>query len=103
MKKTTNKEIISRRSFFKRAAGSIIPIIAVASTPSILTSCEIDEEAYDLPTGCKNGCTGKCSGVCGAVCQTNCSGSCSNGCQGTCEKQCGGSSCRSLCKGSNKY
>lgn len=98
-------EIISRRSFFKRSASVILPTLAVLTIPSVLTSCEIDEEdlGIDEPTGCKNGCSGKCSGVCGAACQKDCTGSCSKTCKSQCSNQCGGSSCRSLCKGSNKF
>ena len=42
-KNNKKDEIISRRKFFKRAAGMVIPAIALTVLPSALTSCEIDE------------------------------------------------------------
>lgn len=96
------ENIISRRNFFKRSVSMVLPALAMVTIPSILTSCEIEEDFPETPSGC-SGCSGKCSGVCGAACQSNCSGSCKNGCTGTCERYCGGSSCRSLCKGKTRY
>lgn len=97
------KDIISRRDFFKKSTSKILPVVAAITLPSVLTSCEIDEEPFDIPSsGCKNGCSGKCSAYCGGTCQTNCSGSCKNGCTGNCKGACG-SSCRYVCTGSAKY
>ena len=95
--------IISRRNFFKRSASMVLPALAIVAMPSLLTSCEIEEDYSEIPSGCKNGCTGKCSGVCGAACQSACTGQCTTGCKNNCKGTCSGSSCRSLCKGSNKY
>lgn len=96
-------DIISRRNFFKRSASMILPALAIVAIPSILTSCEIEEDFPGVSTGCNNGCSGKCSGVCGASCQTNCTGNCTNGCKGSCKGSCSGSGCRSLCTGKSKY
>ncbi len=97
------ENIISRRNFFKRSVSMVLPALAMVTMPSILTSCEIEEDFPETPTGCKSGCSGKCSGICGAVCQNNCSGSCAYGCKGNCKGSCSGSGCRSLCTGKTRY
>lgn len=97
------ENIISRRNFFKRSASLVLPALAMVAISPVLTSCEIDEDFLEEPSGCKNGCSGKCSGVCGAACQSDCTGNCTNGCKGTCKTQCGGSSCRSTCKGKTRF
>ncbi len=81
-------EILSRRSFFKKAAGIVIPAVAMVALPSVMTSCEIDEEYPDVPTGCtgsscKNGCKTGCQGSCYTHCQVICKGSCGYNCKGT--------------------
>lgn len=63
-------EILSRRSFFKKAAGIVIPAVAMVALPSVMTSCEIDEEYSEIPGGCS----------------TSCKSSCKTGCKGTCRK-----------------
>lgn len=97
------ENIISRRNFFKRSVSMVLPALAMVTMPSILTSCEIEEDFPETSTGCKSGCSGKCSGICGAVCQNNCSGSCAYGCKGNCKGSCSGSGCRSLCTGKTRY
>lgn len=72
--KKDNNDIISRRKFFKKAAGVVIPAIALTALPNLLSSCEIDEE--DLPTTGCSGCTGKCA--------AGCKGTCGGGCTSTC-------------------
>ncbi len=97
------ENIISRRNFFKRSASLVLPALAMVTIPSILTSCEIEEDFPEIPSGCKSGCSGKCSGICGAACQNDCSGSCAHGCKGNCKGSCSGSGCRSLCTGKTRY
>lgn len=109
--KNKNEEIVSRRAFFKKAAGVVLPIIAAAVMPS-LTSCEIDEpypgdiDISDITGGCKNGCSSackeSCSNQCTRTCATLCQGQSINttGCRmGSCKGHCFGS-CRGTCSNS---
>jgi len=87
MKKANNEEIISRRQFFKKAAGMLIPAVAMTVLPSILTSCEIDEPYPSGGGGGNTGCSGcstSCKGSCKGTCYTGCSGSCSRRCSSSC-------------------
>ena len=82
-KKKQNKELQSRREFFKEAAKKALPVIgaiALASTPIIANATEMH------PMGCENSCSGACKGGC-----SGCSGSCSSGCKGGCSGSCSGS------------
>lgn len=112
MKEKNKDEIISRRNFFKKAAGTVLPVIAMTVLPSVLTSCEIDEP-YLQGSGCSTckgtytvNCGTGCKGGCGGGCTSNCGVSCGGS---TCKSTCGGcsyacsTSCRNLCKGKNKY
>lgn len=101
--KKDNNDIISRRKFFKKAAGVVIPAIALTALPNLLSSCEIDEE--ELPktnTGCS-----ACKGTCGTSCATSCSDKCSySGCKSQCTTTCSGtcvSSCSVGCSRSSLY
>ena len=65
-KKNNNDELISRRQFFKKAAGLVLPAIALTALPGILTSCEIDEPPVEgNEDGSSNG--GSCKGNCNIV------------------------------------
>lgn len=102
--KKNNDEIISRRNFFKKAAGTIVPAIAVTILPNVLTSCEIDVPEIELPTN-SGGCS-TCKGSCGGGCTSNCGVACGSGCKGRCGGACSsscGSSCYALCTNSLKY
>lgn len=119
IKKNEQKKVMSRRSFFRRAAGMVLPAIALAAMPQLLTSCEIDEpypglEGLEDLTGCNGSCSGKCTGSCSGGCYKGCSGSCglsncTNTCMGGCDFACTttckgacGSTCRGLCTGTSK-
>ena len=111
MKKKNNyDELIYRRQFFKKAAGLVLPAIALTALPSILTSCEIDEPPLDGGNGgggcsdCSGKCKDTCSGQCTRTCATTCKGkaltipsSCNHSCKGECY-----SSCTGTCKNSSK-
>ena len=80
-----NKDLISRRKFFKKATGAIIPMIALTTIPSLITSCEIDEPYLDVDaTSCKDSCTGSCKNNCKGNCKGGCSNTCYRSCQGSC-------------------
>ena len=90
-------EILSRRSFFKKAAGIVIPAVAMVALPSVMTSCEIDEEYPDVPTGC-SGCSGKCTSNCSATCYNTCKATCGGNCLGGCI-----TSCKQACRSSSRH
>lgn len=99
------KDLINRRSFFKKAATAALPILAVVAIPSLLTSCEIDEPYPGTGGGSSTGCS-SCKGSCGGGCTSNCGVSCGSVCKGSCGGNCStgcGNTCRALCTNSNKY
>ncbi len=104
MKENKNKELQSRRDFFKKAAKSALPIIgaiALAGAPGIVKAAS--EEATSCQFGCSYSCSGSCGGACSYSCQNTCSGGCqgrctmvcASGCSGSCQGRCSGS-CRSM-------
>lgn len=112
-KNNKKDEIISRRKFFKRAAGMVIPAIALTVLPSALTSCEIDEPyPGDIPSGgsgcsgssCSSGCKGTCRTTCIGECGgSSCSMMCSDSCGNTCHRSCGESCHTGTCKNGCSY
>lgn len=87
MKQTKkNEEFQSRREFFKNAAKSTLPILAVAAFGPALLSCEKDDD--DDGDGCKKGCSGSCEGSCAGGCGGGCSGDCDDGCTADCWNGC---------------
>ena len=110
MDKKEKKEIISRRQFFKKSAGIVLPAIGMAILPQVFTSCEIDEPYIDPDSlgggsGCKNcssscTCNTLCNDLCEDSCLTECGGQCSNSCRTSCYESCRegcGSSCKKMC------
>ena len=107
--KNIKKEVLSRRDFFKRGISKTIPFLVCASIPSILTSCNPeDDEPFGGDSFC-NECSNSCEGSCFTTCSTTCEGSsqssscsgCSNSCSGDCAESCGNScsnNCSSTCK-----
>ncbi len=98
------EDIINRRSFFKQAIKSALPILVGATILPSLVSCERDDEdlleALDRAEGngcygssCSSSCSGGCYGGCSSGCSgssksstcTSCSSSCSGSCSGNCE------------------
>lgn len=83
-KEQKNKELQSRREFFKNAVKGALPIlgaIMLAGVPQIMNG------AKKVPfncTGdaCKFSCTGTCKGNCGGICSRGCSA----GCKYTCDR-----------------
>ena len=75
----------SRRSFFKNAAKSALPIISIAIAahiPAIGVASTGCEQCRDVCTGCQFGCgQNNCGRYCKAACQTNCEYKCDRGCE----------------------
>lgn len=85
-----NKDLLSRRKFFKKAAKGILPIIGgilLANTPSMIKAAE--ELHNDCRYTCEGGCN-SCKGTCEWRCQDDCSGSCKGYCKRTCKGACYG-------------
>lgn len=91
--------IISRRSFFRKAA-KILPVFILAEIPFVSVGCS------SPVLNCKGGCAGTCEGLCHVGC-TGCRASChysgkcdecSDFCKGSCHGSCYGS-CQSSAKG----
>ncbi len=91
-----NKDILSRREFFKKAAKTALPIMAAAAMPAIFTSCEIKEpNVYGCTGSCSMNCSGGCTG-CSSSCKGECTATCYRTCKGGCALTCSGGSSRYL-------
>lgn len=108
--KKENDKIQSRRDFFKKAAKIALPILATITLPSILSSCNPDDEEGDFYSGGSGSSGGSSSGCnnCGATCSVNCASGCRakaiytpSSCHYSCKSAC--YSCRSLCYGAAKH
>lgn len=96
--KKENKELQSRREFFKKAAKSALPILGaviLASSPIIskATQSEVMGCTGTCYGTCKNACTG-CEYTCEGTCKNACT-SCKYTCEGTCDGSCKGTCYRS--------
>lgn len=82
------KNIQSRREFFKNSLKKTLPIIAGVT----LMTQPLQLIAHDAPTACEGSCSGSCQGDCIGSCKGDCSGSCGkncgNNCAGTCDTTC---------------
>ena len=72
--KDKNRELLSRRDFFKKAATKTLPFIAIITLPPILTACQ--SEPIPTPSGCDD-----CSSACKDSCKENSTNSGNNSSQ----------------------
>lgn len=89
MKELKNKDLKSRREFFKEAAKKTLPvigIIAFAKTSAFAQVISVE------PMGCNTGCSGGCRTLCEEGCSHTCNGGCRDTCKDHCNKTCQGSS-----------
>lgn len=83
--KMKKQELQSRRDFFKKAAKGVLPILGVIVLgPTILSSCDKDDDVPESNNnnqnnGCGNSCSGGCSDSCVSSCEVNCAFSCYDG------------------------
>ena len=98
-----NKDLKSRREFFKQAAKKALPVIgaiALASTPIIAQAAEKEPLgcngycSQNCSAGCARTCAARCVGTCQGTCAGTCSDACARGCAGYCNHSCSGG-CRS--------
>lgn len=91
------EDVISRRKFFKEAAGASLPIIAgTILLPLMMSACDgAHSSCVNCSNGCDdtcyhscNGCTGTCKGSCVLDCAHTCAGKCVNSCSGGCKYSC---------------
>ncbi len=96
-----NKELHSRREFFKKAGKVVLPFIAgmvLSFTPQIM-------KASTNPMGCELGCYGGCKSGCEGKCKYSCSGGCNDNCAVSCDKTCKricSDDCYKACTGGNQ-
>ena len=98
-----NKDIHSRREFFKQTAKGLLPIIGGILMLSVPSIAHAERPSSDCKRGCQYGCYNTCYGSCRGGC-TCCKGGCSNsctGCDGSCYLSC--TSCRGNCTNSSTY
>ena len=93
MKRKDKDGLQSRREFFKKAAKSALPILAISVFgTSLFSACGKDEEEEmgdknNNPGGCNN-----CASSCSGSCDNTCSGGCDENCSAHCAYNCGSSS-----------
>lgn len=78
-KKNRNEELQSRREFFKKAAKSALPIVALVAMSANPIVAKATEAMGCTIDACTATCTGGCKGTCSG-CSHSCSGSCMRGC-----------------------
>lgn len=93
--KNNKDELQSRRDFFKKAAGTVLPLIGTIvlfGMPDLIKAAEKESTPLGCEDSCSDGCYGSCHG--------NCRGSCHDGCRGCCRGCCGDActSCVGVCK-----
>lgn len=103
------EDVLSRRSFFKKTAGMVIPMLGAilfSGIPRISNAFNnqrnINASATSIPMNCNGSCSGSCSGDCSGSCSSGCSGGCGVACSGYCDNSCGrgcSSACRGRCQG----
>lgn len=94
-KNNKNRDLLTRREFFKKATKSTLPFIAAITVPSFLSSCGGGNDD-PIETGC-SWCSSNCEGSCEGSCESSCEGSCDNSCtKSNANSSC--SDCSSTCK-----
>ena len=84
-----SENVVSRRSFFRKAAERSLPILGMI----VMSHIPIDAHPLNMDvTGCNTGCKGGCKTLCEEGCSHNCSGSCKTGCKEHCKNTCKGTS-----------
>jgi len=106
----SNKEIQSRRDFFKSAAKKALPIAGLLITSNAIisqdtikskkTGCEENSCDYLCRDTCISTCTGTCDVSCYGTCMGSCHVECTGSCPGVCKDAC--TSCAGTCKDSCK-
>ena len=113
------KDLQSRREFFKSAAKVSLPVLsAMILSQFPMTSCSVSkrsqmvEEKESKVSGCHGACTSSCISTCKESCMQGCTGThmgmcgtctaqCIGTCEGTCERSCSGA-CVNICGGGCK-
>ena len=103
-------DIIDRRSFFKKSANTIIPVLAVLTFGGFaFSSCSSNEPENPSHGGgsttcsnCTNNCSDSCRNSCKNTCNAKCTSTCGNTCYGSCAGKCTGycegcSGCTATC------
>lgn len=89
--KKENEELQSRRSFFKKAAKSVLPILGAIAFANIPLVSKAAQPAMDCSYGCYSVCSDDCYSQCSGSCKRSCTGSCDKKCANNCFKSCAGS------------
>ena len=99
-KQHMNKNIQSRRDFFKNAAKRILPILASITTIASIPVKTLAKPHFGCGWSCLYSCAGSCLNLCPMSCVNQCAIMCGNGCSGGCQDTCsqGCSSCVAQCR-----
>lgn len=92
------KNILSRREFFRDSFKKVIPILAATA----LLSKPLLLSASNEYSACNGSCTGTCAGTCEGLCAKGCTAACRGNCEGSCEGTCKGTcqgGCYTTCSG----
>lgn len=112
MDEEKNKDIQSRREFFKQATKKALPLfgmVVLGSQIQIAHAADIVNgynscRNYGCEHSCQNYCRTTCKNYCVRTCLFQCEG-CEGGCEGTCDVNCGhgcDGGCKGDCKGNCK-
>ena len=82
--KPKDEEIITRRRFFKKAAGMILPMLGALVLSSVPNASNAKNSISPsntsrTPMNCNGSCSGSCSGSCKGGCGRSCSLGANNG------------------------
>ena len=81
-----NKDLQSRREFFKTAAKGVLPILGLTILSPIVLSCDKLTDCDDCTSSCSDSCVTGCKNTCSASCKSGCKTTCSTTCSGGCKK-----------------
>ena len=101
-KNKENRELQSRREFFKDAVKKALPIIgAIALAGSPIFAQAAEKEPMGCLNYCKDCCMSSCRGTCSGDCKGSCQYDCKNGCKTSCRNTCK-NGCSRSCTGTSR-
>lgn len=100
-KNNKRKELLSRRSFFRRISKSVLPVVgAVIFSNLPAPGNALVREFYDCRGNCEITCRGQCYQTCTGRCCNSCWETCILACRDSCNDSCkdGCATCFDVCR-----
>lgn len=95
------KELLSRRSFFRKISQSVLPVVGAVIFSSLpVPSSAFVIESYDCRGNCEITCRGQCYYTCTGRCCNSCRETCILACRDSCNDSCkdGCATCSDVCR-----